>query len=182
MIKTKGYRGTAARLGICVAGAMGLAAGSYGDNAQVSAEKYEMQIFLDSTGGKEIVSGDFSAAIEILRGTRSLDSRYARSTNLCVALTLEREFSGAEEHCRSARNYSTRSIGASLGRAGIGLGKKDKLVLALNNLGVFYALSGNAQEARGYLEIAEGKGGRYSETSQRNMRALDERVETVAVR
>ena len=114
MNKTKGYRGAAAKLGICVAGAMGLAAGSYGDNAQVTAEQYEMQIFLDSTGGREIVSGDFSAAIESLRGKKSRDSKYSWSTNLCVALTLEREFSSAEEHCRSARNYSMRSIGASL--------------------------------------------------------------------
>ena len=169
-----------ASAGMCVAGAMGITAGSYADNAQVSAEKYEMQVFLDSMGGREIVSGDFSAAIATLRGTPSLGSKYAKNTNLCVALTLTRDFANAEQHCHSAMSFSVRSHARPPSIGSRSLGKKDKVVLALNNLGVFYALSGNTLQARAYFDAAERKGGSHSATSLRNMRALDQRVETVA--
>ena len=82
MSKTSGYRGRAAIFGLCVAGSMGLVAGSYADNTPVSAEKYEMQIFQDATGGVAIISGDYTGAVEAMHGSGSLDSVYASSTNM----------------------------------------------------------------------------------------------------
>ena len=174
MIKTLGYKGIVARAGMCVAVAMGIAANGYSDNAQVSAEKYEMNVLQDATGGKDIVIGNLQGAIETLRGTLTRDSKYAKSTNLCVALTLTKNYSDAEQHCQSARSYGGHSTG-------LGITRKDKVVLALNNLGVFYALSGNTQDAQEYFKVADSKGGRYSEISRRNIRALEQRFEADTV-
>lgn len=181
MSKILGSRGLVTRVGFCIAGVLGPVVGSFADSEQIMKGKFEMQVIEYSAGGKEIVAGDYGAAIDALSGRMTLDSRYAKGTNLCVALTMQGEFSAAERYCQSAKNSSRRHPSSPLESYGGGLNSRDKQVLALNNFGVHHALNGDLQEAQQYLATAERKGGRYADVSQRNMRALEERMTTNAV-
>ncbi|MFT6288396.1 MAG: hypothetical protein ACJA09_003157 [Alcanivorax sp.] len=176
MSKILGRRGIVTGIGFCITGMLGPVVSSFAFGEQVTKEKFEMQVIEYSAGGKEIVAGDYSAAIEALNGRMTLDSKYAKGTNLCVALTMQGEFSAAEGYCQAAKSSSRRQNDSPLDSYIGGLNSRDKEALALNNLGVHHALNGNLLEAQECLEIAVRKGGRYANTSERNMRALEQRM------
>jgi hypothetical protein len=52
------------------------------------------------------MAGDYNTAIDQILFTPSLDSKYVKSTNLCVAYMAQGEFSLAEKHCKAALRTS----------------------------------------------------------------------------
>lgn len=174
--KLKG-RGVVASAGFCIAGVMGIATGSYGGETKVSAEKYEMQIFEGGVDAEKIVAGHFTAAIEQIQLNELGKSKYERSTNLCVALTLQRDFPAAETECYKAKRYSMRSYATLLSMPYTRLSNREKQAIALNNLGVLKALQGDARDARELFESAKKRSRQLESISQRNLVALAQRHE-----
>ncbi|MEH6592445.1 MAG: tetratricopeptide repeat protein [Halioglobus sp.] len=162
----------AVKVGLCFSGILGFVNSSYGLEEAVTVEKFELKIVETSFGGDEIMAGDLAEAIEKILTTVSLDSRYEKNTNLCVAYTASGEFSSAEEHCKLALKFS-RSVNSGIKNPGLYLATKEKHALALNNLGVMRALQGNTGDALEYFESASVKSKRLSLTTTRNISVLE---------
>lgn len=129
---------------------------AYGDDVDTGAQsQYEVKIVAGARGSSEILSGHYSEAITKLDNGFTLDSDYAKNTNLCVAYTLQDDAREAETHCKNALNIS------NIARRGSHYTThrqrtvwKQSYSNALNNLGVFYALQGDRDSASSYLERA----------------------------
>ena len=180
MNKNLGNTFGAAKVGACLAGMLVFASNSYGSNEAVVAAQFEVHIMENTTGGREILAGDYSAAIEKILFSPSLDSKYVKDANLCAVYTVQKEFNRAEAHCMAAldasksRNFGTGMQGISWERGA----NRVKWAMALNNLGVLHALKGNNGEARDYFQSASKKSHRLRATSDRNIHALEGRMGT----
>ena len=166
-----------ARLGLCLAGVLGFVNSSYGSEEEaVQPQKFELNIVESTTGADEILAGNMTGGVGKIHSTLSVDSRYARATNLCTAYTAQGEFASAKEHCKAALHLS-RSANHALTATGY-ITVRSRQAMALNNLGVWYALQGNKEEAREHFETAGKKGKRLLATSKRNLHALEQRADS----
>ena len=93
-------------MGLCFTVMLGFVGNGYAAEYAVAAEKFELKVFERTLGGSEIVVGEYAAAIKIISTSLSLDSKYAKNTNLCVAYTAQRKFSSAQPYCQSALTLS----------------------------------------------------------------------------
>jgi hypothetical protein len=180
MSMTSGIGGGAKRAAIIFGGILTVTGNAYSDDVKVPVKKYELQVFEDALGGREIIAGNFAAGIETLQGNGSLDTTYAKKTNMCVALTLSEEFEAALPACEGARRCSIRSLDSFLFLS-LGIRRKEAHGIAANNLGVLYALQGDAAAALKHFESAGNLGGPVSEVAQRNLTALGQRHDLAAL-
>lgn len=169
-------RSGAARAGVCMAGMLSLAFSGYVFGETAAVERFELQIVGNSPGGSEIVAGDYAAAIEQIRTTPSLHSKYVRNTNLCVAYTAQGEFTLAEPTCKAAlqaaRSTSTGLQNTNRAR----IANKNDQAMAMNNLGVLRALQGDNQKALKYFESASNKSKDLEPMVGQNIIALEQRM------
>ena len=89
-------------LRLAILGAMqggALLAGTAAHGAE-QPNKFVMTAFTGAPGGENIVSGDYRAAIEQIRGAESTDTPVA--TNQCVAYTMSGQFDAARKACDTA--------------------------------------------------------------------------------
>lgn len=164
----------AAKMGFLFSGILGFVNSSYGLEEVVAVEKFELKIIEMTSGADEILAGNITGAIESILTTGSRHSRYDRNTNLCVAYTVQGEYSSAEQHCKLAVRHS-RSFGSGIqSNSGSYMAKREKSALALNNIGVLRALQGNTGDAREYFESAT-RSKRMSSAANRNINALEQR-------
>jgi len=165
-----------ARMGVCMAGLLAFASSSYGSNEATVVEQFELKILANTLGGREIIAGEYIAAIEQIHSTPSLDSKYVRNTNLCAAYTARGEFTLAEVKCKAALRAS-RSLSTGLqntNRARVA--SKNDQAAALNNLGVLNALQGNKEEALKYFQSASNRSKDLRATTNQNISVLEERT------
>jgi hypothetical protein len=166
----------AAKVGVCLAGILVLSSNSYASDKVVGASLYELHIVENTTGGREILAGDYNAAIEKIRVSLSMDSKYVEATNLCAAHIAHKEFIQAEAYCKAAlrasRSFHTGLQSTTWGRAAA----KANRAMALNNLGVLNALKGNSGAAHEFFESAGKRSYRLRLTSDRNIQVLEQRM------
>ena len=159
-----------------MAGLLAFASSSYGSNGATVVEQFELKILANTLGGREIIAGEYIAAIEQIHSTPSLDSKYVRNTNLCAAYTARGEFTLAEVKCKAALRAS-RSLSTGLqntNRARVA--SKNDQAAALNNLGVLNALQGNKEEALKYFQSASNRSKDLRATTNQNISVLEERT------
>jgi tetratricopeptide (TPR) repeat protein len=159
----------AANFGLCLSAVLGFASSSFAERSDIDVHKFELQVFQGTIAVDEIVSGDMGVAVEKIRDSGKYVELYAKKTNLCVAYTAQGEYTNAAKQCQAAQRLSKRS-GFIVHST-----KRDKQALALNNLGVLLALQGHTQEALKYFERAGGRSTKFSDTSLRNIDALEKR-------
>jgi Flp pilus assembly protein TadD len=176
MNNTLGKASGKCRLGLCFAAMLGFAGSGYAAGDAVEAGKFELTIVQETVGGNDIVAGEFSAAVEKINTALSLDSKYAKSTNLCAAYTAQGEFAGAQPHCKAALSFSRSSRYGLLGMSRSYTSKRSMQAMALNNLGVWHALQGDADQARAYFKNAASRSKDLVATSSRNIDVLKLRV------
>lgn len=175
MNKKLGNNYRLASAGLMLSGVLGFASSSYGTEEAVPLGRFELKIVQSTTGGDEILAGNFSGAIGIIRSSLSLDSKYNLNNNLCAAYTAQGEFSNAEAYCQTAVHLS--SYAQSRQKANTGnISTRSRQAMALNNFGVWYALQGKTQEASEYFEAASRKSKQLATTTERNMDALEQRM------
>ena len=169
------------RLGLGFAALLGFTASSYAAADALVVNKFELVIMQTSLGGQEIFAGEFAAAVDKINSTLSLDTKYAKSTNLCAAYTAQGEFTSAQPHCRTALSLSRSSNHGTFLISRAYVAKKSRQAMALNNFGVWHALQGNADEAQTYFQKASTKSRDLSVTSSRNIDVLELRIGSATV-
>ncbi len=102
---------------------------------------YEMVAYTDGVGSDTLFAGRYEDAIATVSASRSetLEDRLIAHTNLCVAYTLSRDFSAADDACSNALKVARRAdvvVGSRLRR-------HTQTSKALSNLGVLKALQGD---------------------------------------
>ena len=170
------------RLGLCFSAMLGFAGSGYAAGDSAEAGKFELTIVQTTVGGDDIVAGEFSAAVEKINAALSLDSRYAKSSNLCAAYTAQSDFASAKPHCKSALNFSRSSHYRVIGTSSSYTTQRNMQAMALNNLGVWHAMQGEAVQAKAYFERAASRSKDMVATSSRNIDVLELRMvpDTVA--
>ena len=181
MNNTSGKASGKCRLGLCFAAMLGFAGSGYAAGDAVEVGKFELTIVQETVGGNDIVAGEFSAAVEKINTALSLDSKYAKSTNLCAAYTAQGEFAGAQPHCKAALTFSSSSRYGLLSMSRSYTSKRSMQAMALNNLGVWHALQGDADQAQAYFKNAANRSKGLVATSNRNIDVLKRRVGPAAV-
>ena len=171
----------AAKIGFFLSGILGFTGSSYGIDRVALAEKFELVIAEKSFGGEEILAGRTNAAIEKMLETASLSSKYNWNTNLCAAYTAQGNYSIAERHCGLSLKLSKTAHYGVLGNTRSHRAKKDNRAIALNNMGVMYALQGNPDAAREHFESVSNWSKRLSATADRNINALELRQKNPAI-
>lgn len=169
------------RLGLGFASILGFAGSGYAAGDAVEVGKFELTIIEATTGGNDILAGEFSAAVEKINASLSLDSKYAKSTNLCAAYTAQGEFASAQPHCKAALTLSESSHYGMVSWSRSYSARKYMQATALNNLGVWHALQGNADQAQAYFQNAANRSKDLVAISSRNIDVLELRMEPEAV-
>ena len=180
MNKKLGTKFGLASISLVFSGAFGFASVSYSTEETMALEKFELNIVEMTTGGDEILAGNFSSAIGIIQSSLSSDSKYEQNTNLCAAYILQREFATAEAYCKTALHLSRYSQSRQIISTRY-ISNRSRQAMALNNFGVWNALQGNTLEASEYFEAASKKGKRLSTTTERNRDALEQRITSKAL-
>ncbi len=98
------------------------------------SSSYQMAAIIDRARGNTVVAGDYGEAIEHL-GRKNI-KRFEASTNLCVAYTMIGDLKKADSECAAALELSKSSAA-----------RRD-VAIALSNLGVVKAVSGDISGAR----------------------------------
>lgn len=177
---TRNRLGTA-RISVCMAGLLAFASSSYGSSEATVVEQFELKILANTLGGREIIAGEYIAAIEQIQSTPSLDSRYVRNTNLCAAYIARGEFTLAEAQCKAALRAS-RSASTGLQNTNRArMASKNDQATALNNLGVLNALQGNNEEALKYFQSASNRSKSLRATTNQNISVLEQRTGSAVV-
>ena len=176
MKNTLGKVSVSCRLGLCLSAMLGFAGSGYAAADAVEIEKFELTIVEVTLGGNELVAGDPSAAIEKINTALSLDSRYVKSSNLCAAYTAQGEFASAQRHCKAALTLSRSHRYGLLGVSRSYTSKRYMQAMALNNLGVWHALQGDADQAQVYFKNAAKRSKDLLATSSRNSDVLKLRM------
>jgi len=179
----KTFRGLSrgGRLGICFSAMLGFAGSGNAAEEAMAVEKFELLIVETSLGGNEMAAGEYAAAVQIITTSLSLDSKYARSTNLCAAYTAQGEFDSAQPHCQKALRLSSSSDYGAIAMNRMYVAKKNRRAMSLNNLGVWHALQGNADKAKGYFQSASNKSREVAATTNRNIDVLEMRMGSATV-
>lgn len=179
----KKFRGLSrgGRLGLCFSAMLGVAGGVNAAEEAMTAEKFELVIVETSLGGNEIAAGEYAAAVEKISTALSLDSKYAKSTNLCAAYTAQGEFASAEASCLAALRLSRSSDYGLIRMPRMRVARKDRQAMSLNNLGVWHALQGNADQAQRYFQRAGSKSREVSATTNRNIDVLGSRMGSATI-
>jgi Tfp pilus assembly protein PilF len=169
------------RLGLCFPAMLAFAVSGYaaGDTAEVG--KFELTIMEVTVGGNELVAGEVSAAVEKINTALSLDSEYTKRNNLCAAYTAQGELASAQPHCEAALTISKSSHHGLLGLSRSYASKRNMQAMALNNLGVWHALQGDADQAQEYFENAAKRSKDLLATSSRNIDVLELRMRPATV-
>lgn len=177
---TRNRLGTA-RISVCMAGLLAFASSSYGSSEAKVVDQFEVKILANTLGGREIIAGEYIAAIEQIQSTPSLDSRYVRNTNLCAAYIARGEFTLAEAQCKAALRAS-RSASTGLQNTNRArMASKNDQATALNNLGVLNALQGNNEEALKYFQSASNRSKSLRATTNQNISVLEQRTGSAVV-
>jgi Tfp pilus assembly protein PilF len=179
----KTFRGLSkvGRLGLCFSTMLGFAGGGNAAEEAMTVEKFELMIVETSLGGNEMAAGEYAAAVEKITTSLSMDSKYAKSTNLCVAYTAQGDFASAQPHCQTALRLSRSSDLGSIVMTRVYVARKNRQAMSLNNLGVWHALQGNTDEAQGYFQSASNKSSEVSATTNRNIDVLELRMGSATV-
>ncbi|WOJ94804.1 hypothetical protein R0135_06450 [Congregibacter variabilis] len=96
--------------------------------------RYKMAAVSNRARGNVVLAGDYEKAIEVLDSKGA--KQFASSTNLCVAYTMTGELQKADLECGTALKLSQEK---AAGR---------DMAVALSNLGVLKAVSGDLSGAR----------------------------------
>lgn len=125
----------------------------------LSSPAFTMTVFDDTSSGRKVVVGQYSAAIEDVNSSgRSADNNFELLTSLCVAYAKSGDLEKASSSCDAAiarvvkrkraiiRNAQSRGLGAQI--------YSRYLAVALANRGVLYAAAGQRQLAREKFEQA----------------------------
>lgn len=175
MNNTLGNVSVNGRLGLCFSAILAFAGSGYAAGDATETGKFELTIVEVTVGGNELVAGDFSAAAEKINTALSLDSKYTKRTNLCAAYTAQGELVSAQPHCEAALTLSRSSRYGLLGLSSSYASKRNMQAMALNNLGVWHALQGDADQAQVYFKNAAKRSKDLLATSSRNIDVLERR-------
>lgn len=116
--------------------------------------------YLDRTAGaRQLAAEDYKGTVEVLSPVLSMESKYGRAVNLCVANTMLGLFPEAERHCSKASRYASSESSIHMN----GPTSRDRRALAWNNLGVLRVLQGRHEEAEAL----------FSKAATREVRAED---------
>ena len=166
---------------LCFSAMLGFSGSGNAAEEAMTVEKYELMIVETSVGGDEMAAGEYASAVEKITTSLSLDSQYAKSTNLCVAYTVQGEFASAQPHCQTALRLSRSSDYGSIVMTRMYVAKRNRQAMSLNNLGVWHALQGNADDAQNYFQSASNKSREVSATTNRNIDVLELRTGSATV-
>lgn len=120
-------------LSICLVLIFGLVSGA--TQAESAADLYEMLVITDQAFGEALIAGELEDAIEgITSKTQRREEIFAAQTNLCVAYIRANQARKAKVACESAVTRSRRA-------------SRHNQAIALSNLGVFRAITGNTDGA-----------------------------------
>lgn len=159
---------THAKLVVCISGLVALLTVPAVQAAEPEQPHFVMNVVAASEGADHLVAGDARSAIVALeQSSNPRRDRYARSTNLCVAHTLQGDFDAAERHCDQAVRLSQFAETDTLR----GQYTRVETAMALSNRGVLRALDGRMIDARRDLERAS-RYGRASAEARSNLRRL----------
>lgn len=130
---------------------------------------YEMEAYTNWPGGKEIVAGDYGAAIDKAASSAHASSwvGLVATTNLCVAHTVRRELTAASAACERAVELAKREDAA----VGSRFARTSATAKALTNRGVLRAVRGDADGAAGDFRKAVALRG--TEAPARNLAYLE---------
>jgi hypothetical protein len=160
------------KVGLFFAAALGFSGVSHGSSQGVAVERFELKVVENTVGANEIIAGEFADALQQLRYKVSYDSEFFKRTNLCAAYVATGELVVAKPHCRAALRTS-RHEGLNYRPSKT---TRVRQAVALNNLGVLYALAGEHQESQQFFESAGGKSSEMKVTSARNINILEQRA------
>lgn len=135
----------------------------------VGEPAYEMGAYTNRPGGRQLLAGNYDAAIESASSTiwsRNETDALVAQTNLCVAHTVKREFTEAYDACDEALTLAKRAD-RSYARL-----RRSEMAKALTNRGVLRAISGDAIGAARDFREAAGLGSKWSAPS-RNLAHLE---------
>ncbi|MFK8054188.1 MAG: hypothetical protein AB8F65_14565 [Woeseiaceae bacterium] len=156
-----------------------LTTGAIASDEETDSSAFIMSAVEDAAGGKQIMAGEYEAAADDIRkdGRQRYDA-FARATNLCVSLTLSDKLDAAESHCESAVQQSRHpnhvyKVGAD-GRPNPSLSR----AIALSNLGVLRALTGDLTAAQRHFERAASTSTKLDNPTHNMSRLLQIRSRT----
>jgi tetratricopeptide (TPR) repeat protein len=124
----------------CLLGA--LAAFGQAATAGEAAMPYVMTVISDQAQGEQVVRGHYNEAIRQITSATNTN-RFAASNNLCVAYTKVNKLADAERACLDALKRSRSTF-----MSWYDIAKKTDHAVALSNLGVIRAVSGDSARAR----------------------------------
>ena len=176
MNKTLGKVRGGCWLGLYFSTMLGFAGSAYAAEDAVGLGKFELTIMQATVGGNEIFAGDFSAAVEKINTSISGDSKYTKSANLCAAYTAMGEFSSAQPHCKAALTMSRSSRYGVLSLSKPPTSRRNMQAMALNNLGVWHALQGDAEQAEAHFKNAANRSKELMPIPSRNIEVLELRI------
>lgn len=154
-----------------------------GLNAQTQG--YQFSVFYQQVGSRALIDGDYETAEQQAR--KKLDSsrksiRYDATNTLCISLAARGKFDSADRYCQQALELAASRFGE--------LGRSDRLrrwhsamrsnptgqrmAQALNNIGVFWALKGNVERAKGHFEESKATFPRLKQVKNNLARANEQ--------
>lgn len=123
------------RPGLSISLALMFALVSGAAQAESPGDLYEMLVITDQAFGEALIAGELEDAIEGITSSRQRRGEiFAAQTNLCVAYIRANEARKAKVACESAVTRSRRA-------------SRHNQAIALSNLGVFRAITGNTEGA-----------------------------------
>lgn len=133
MRRSEMIRNTKAAVSICLALTLLLASAAV--LATPLPDAFNMMVISNESYGQDVIDGDHEFVIEKLGAdARRKSDRFAASNNLCVAYVNATQLDRAKKECKRAVNRSRL------------MSRRDQAI-ALSNLGVIRALTGNKQGA-----------------------------------
>ena len=165
------------RLGLCVTMgvATGIALACYPGSTDAAERAFEMKEYVDYPGGRQVVAGDFAAAMQAAsrNADKSGEAGMIANTNLCVAFTKTGQFIEAEAVCTKAVTLAEKS-GMSAQRLQYGNDNRRYVAIALSNRGVLRAVSRNPRAATRDFREAVSIARAGAELPRRNLAYLEE--------
>jgi len=130
---------------------------------------FELASYLDAPGGAQIAAGDYAAAVTAIpRKAGDATASLIAATNLCVALTMQRQLDTAAKPCDASVSLARRIEQRSLRE----LRSPELMSRALSNRGVLRALRGDALGAASDFKAAAKQADRWDAPS-RNLAWLE---------
>lgn len=137
-----------------------------GSGLNAQTQSYQFSVFYQQVGSRALTEGDYETAQR--EAQEKLDSsrksvRYDAANTLCISFAARGQFDTADGYCQRALEIASRHYGRlershrmrRWDNAMRSHPTGQRMAQALNNIGVFWALKGNVERAKGRFEEAQ---------------------------